>query len=336
MATPYHYPPDLFNLLVEAIPRINKTKKDLLAFFKNVGTPSNFLNKYYNIIKSNPKLISKKDITREILEHLNSNNSNEYLGIRRRLLQCVVDFTAFNTCYENDIDVAKARISDIKQLVALKDSVTKQEQFLAHERQEKIKARQVQLNAISASKAKFETIVNNFNQLFTMPNPQMRGKTLETVLNDLFSFFKIGIKDAFCIADEESGKIYEQIDGVVELNGYLTLIEMKWENSPIGADKVSRFIARIFLRYNVDGIIISCSSFTDTSIFAAKDALAQKSIALIDLQDIYKLLMLKKDLPTYFISVMREVRLRKNPKPIISIEGLPDIDFSKYPVVSGS
>ena len=29
MALSYHFPPDLFNLLVDAIPRINKTKKDL-------------------------------------------------------------------------------------------------------------------------------------------------------------------------------------------------------------------------------------------------------------------------------------------------------------------
>lgn len=336
MATSYHFPPDLFNLLVEAIPRINKTKKDLLSFFKNVGTPSNLLSKYFEIIRSNPKLISKKDITREVLERLNSNDSNEYLGIRRKLLQRVIDFTAFNTCYDNDIDVAKARISDIKQLVSLKDSVTKQEQFLAHERQEKIKARQEQLNAISASKTKFESIFNNFNQLFTISNPQIRGKSLEIILNDLFSFFKIGVKEAFCIADEDTGKIYEQIDGVVELNNYLTLVEMKWEKSPIGVDKVSRFMTRIFLRNNVDGIIISCSSFTDTALPVVKEGLAQKSVALVDLQDIYKLLTLKKDLPTYFLSLMREVKLYKNPKPIINIEDLPNIDFSKYPIVSDS
>ena len=75
----YHFPPDLFNLLVDAIPRINRTKKDLLSFFKNVGTPMPLLNKYYSIVNYDPKQISKRDITREVLEHLNSNDSNEYL-----------------------------------------------------------------------------------------------------------------------------------------------------------------------------------------------------------------------------------------------------------------
>lgn len=336
MPTSYHFPPDLFNLLVEAIPKINKTKKDLLSFFKNVGTPGIIISKYYPIVMTNPKQLSKKDITRDILEELNSINSNEYLSIRRQLLQRVIDFSAFNTCYESDVDSAKARIYEIKQLVNLKDSVTKQEQFIQNERQEKIKFKQEQLNKIACSKAKFDDLLNQFNKLFAIQNPQFRGKSLETVLNDIFIFFKIGIKESFSITDEDIGKIYEQIDGVIELNNYLTLIEMKWENSPIGVDKVSRFMTRVFLRNNVDGIIISYSSFTDTAYPIVKEALNQKTVALVDLHDIYKLLMLKKDLPTYLNLIIREVRLYKNPKPVISIENLPDIDFSKYSASSSS
>ena len=336
MAISYHFPPDLFNLLVDAITKINRTKKDLLSFFKNVGTPMPLLNKYYSIVNYDPKQISKRDITREVLEHLNSSDSNEYLEIRRKLLKRVVDFTAFNTCYDNDVDSAKARIYEIKQLVDLKDSVTKQEQFIKNERNEKIKAKQQQLNRLTASKEKFDAITNDFNKLFSISNPQIRGKALETVLNELFTFFKIGIRESFCIADEDSGKIYEQIDGTIELNNYLTLVEMKWEHKPIGVDPVSRFMTRLFVRSNVDGIIISYSSFTDTAPPIVKEGLSQRTVALVDLQAISKMLTLKKDLPEYLTSLIKEVRLTKNPKPIISIENLSDIDFSKYPISSGS
>jgi hypothetical protein len=336
MATSYHFPPDLFNLLVDAIPRINRTKKDLLAFFKNVGTPISLLNKYYSLISYDPKQISKKDITRDVLEHLNSKDTDEYLGIRRKLLQRVVDFTAFNTCYENDIDSAKARIYEIKQLVNLKDSVTKQEQFIENERQEKIKAKQQQIQKLNNSKEKYDSITNEFNKLFSITNPQLRGKSLEAVLNDLFTFFKISIRESFCIADEETGRIYEQIDGTIEINTYLTIIEMKWENSPIGAEKIGRFMGRLFSRNSVDGIIISYSSFTSTAQTTVKEWLNQKTVALVDLKDIHNLLLLKKDLPTYFTTLIREVRLNKNPQPTISIENLPDIDFTKYPISSGS
>lgn len=336
MAISYHFPPDLFNLLVEAIPKINKTKKDLLSFFKNVGTPISLLNKYYPVVISNPKQLSKKDMTREILENLNSKDTNEYLAIRRKLLQRVVDFSAFNTCYEDDVDSAKARIFEIKQLVNLRDSVTKQEQFLEKERQEKIKAKQQLLQNIDKAKTEFENISTDFSKLFSISNPQKRGKSLEVVLNNLFNFFNIGIKEAFCIEDGETGKIYEQIDGVIEINNYLTLVEMKWEQPPIGVDKVSRFMTRLFLRNNLDGMIISYSSFTDTALPVVIQGLAQKTVALIDLQDISKIISLKKDLPTYLTSIIREVRLNKNPKPNISIENLPDIDYAKYYTKSNS
>lgn len=174
----------------------------------------------------------------------------------------------------------------------------------------------------------FENLIQNFNKLFSIQNPQTRGKELENVLNSIFTFYKIGIKEAFCITDE-SGKIYEQIDGVVEINNYLTLVEMKWERLPIGADKVGRFMGRLIGRHNVDGIIISYSSFTDTAIPTAKDGLAYKTIALCDLQDISQILNYKKDLNAYFVSLIRDTKLYNNPKPNISILNLPDIDFQK-------
>lgn len=66
-----------------------------------------------------------------------------------------------------------------------------------------------------------------------------------------------------------------------------------------------------------------------TAIPIVKEGLSQRTIALVDLQDIYKILSLKKELPEYLTSLIREVRLTKKPKPIISIENLPNIIFFK-------
>lgn len=33
----FHYPPELFNLLVDTIPVLNRSKKDILLFFKGLG-----------------------------------------------------------------------------------------------------------------------------------------------------------------------------------------------------------------------------------------------------------------------------------------------------------
>jgi hypothetical protein len=36
----FHYPPELFNLLVDTIPRLNRSKNDVLLFFRGAGVPS--------------------------------------------------------------------------------------------------------------------------------------------------------------------------------------------------------------------------------------------------------------------------------------------------------
>lgn len=174
------------------------------------------------------------------------------------------------------------------------------------------------------------TILQGFTKLFSIQNPQERGKKLESVLNDIFDYFKIGVKEDFIIYDDETGKNYEQIDGVVEINHYLTLVEMKWEKNALGADKVGRFMSRLMVRKNVDGIIISYSSFTETAIVTAKEALAVSVLALIDLKDIFDVINQEKDLSEFFSEVIQNVKLYKNPKPTVQIQSLKYIDFNLY------
>ncbi len=105
---------------------------------------------------------------------------------------------------------------------------------------------------------------------------------------------------------------------------------MKWEKSPIGADKIGRFMSRLLVRRNVDGIIISYSSYTETAVPTTKEALAISVIALVDLKDIFDVLSQKKDLGDFFSELMKKVKLHKNPKPLININNLKDIDYSLY------
>lgn len=299
MDTYFHFPPDLFNLLVDTIPRLNKTKKDLLLFFQNVGVQKAQLQPYYILLSSNRSQFKKYDVTREILAFLNQ-ESEKMLGVRRRLLQRVIEFDSFETCYPNDKDRAKANVADIQKLIKMKDTVTKYENYLIKEQSEKMKKQQEIVHKIRRSKERFEDLQQRFSQLFSIQNPQERGKKLEKVLNDIFSYFKIGVKEDFIIYDDETGKNYEQIDGVVEINHYLTLVEMKWEKVPIGADKIARFMSRLLVRKNVDGIVISYSSFAETAVPTAKEALAISVIALVDLKDIFDVLNQKKDLAEFF------------------------------------
>ena len=35
----YHYPPELFQLLIDTIPLLSRSKKDVLIFFRGAGVP---------------------------------------------------------------------------------------------------------------------------------------------------------------------------------------------------------------------------------------------------------------------------------------------------------
>lgn len=329
MDTFFHFPPDLFNLLVDTISRLNKSKRDLLIFFQSVGVPEGYLRPFYDLLNSNNSQFKKFNVTRELLRILNQ-QTDKMLGVRRQLLKRVIEFDSFDACFPNDKDRAKANVAEIQKIVKLKDTVTRYENYLSNEQSQKLKAQAEKADLIRKSKSQFINLRQEFSQLFSIQSPQERGRKLETVLNNLFSYFNIGIKESFSIYDGESGKIYEQIDGVIEVNHYLTLLEMKWEKVPIGTDKVGRFISRILLRKNVDGIIISYSSFTSAAIIEAQGALSLSVLALVDLKDIFDVLNQEKDLPEFFSNLIRDVKLYKNPKPAITISNLKNIDYSQY------
>ena len=169
---------------------------------------------------------------------------------------------------------------------------------------------------------------NELTQLFALENPQKRGKALEQVLYNLFSFFKIGVHEAFCIYDNDSKKCYEQIDGIVEIGSNISLVEMKWEKDRIGAEPIGRFVGRIFIRAGVEGIFISYSGFTETGVKTANEALSSKIITLIELQDIISVLNQSKDLRAYFEARIRHTKFYKSSLHRINILELPDLDFS--------
>ena len=62
--------------------------------------------------------------------------------------------------------------------------------------------------------------------------PQERGKLLEAVLNDLFRAYGILVREDFRRKAPDSSIVLEQLDGVIELDGAIHLVEMKWLKDP--------------------------------------------------------------------------------------------------------
>ena len=174
----------------------------------------------------------------------------------------------------------------------VKDSFTRMRQEVEKERKKHQSEHETRTKVLREKQAELANIKNDLFALFGIPDnqSQKRGKLLESVLNRLFDFSGILIREAFELVGDEGEGITEQIDGVVEIDGYLYLVEMKWWKDPLGTAQVSPHLVKVFNRGHAGGILISNSGYTQPAIKTCKEALTQKIIVLCELEEIVMLI----------------------------------------------
>ena len=136
---------------------------------------------------------------------------------------------------------------------------------------------------------------------------------LESVLNRLFRLSDMLVSEAFSLTGFQGEGIVEQIDGAVEIDGGLYLVEMKWWNKPVDVEAVSHHISRLFGRAGVNGIFIAEPGFTKAAVTTCREALRDKLLILCELQEIVFLLDQEKPLKEFLKAKIRAAGLQKNP-----------------------
>lgn len=287
----FHYPPELFELLVETIPRLCRSKKAVLLFLQGAGVSSDSLEDLWQRVETDRNNIHKYEIVRTTLTRLNERGETT-LGERREILKRVTEFEDFSTCWPNDQLKAKGLVAEVRRVVDVKDSFTRMRQEVEKERKKHQAEHEARIAALKEKQAEMAGIKDDLFALFGIPDnqSQKRGKLLESVLNRLFDFSDILIREAFELVGDEGEGITEQIDGVVEIDGYLYLVEMKWWKDPLGTAEVSPHLVKVFNRGHAGGVLISNSGYTRPAIKTCKEALTQKIIVLCELEEIVMLL----------------------------------------------
>ena len=156
-------------------------------------------------------------------------------------------------------------------------------------------------------------IKDTLYKLFAETDPYKRGKLLETALNNLFAFAGFLVREAFTIKGDEGQGIVEQIDGAVEIDGVLYLVEMKWWDKPIGRQEIAPHLVSVYGRGNVGGIFISYSGFSAAAIEDAKTGLTQKIFVLCELQEIIQVIDREIDLKAFFKEKINRAKTDRNP-----------------------
>lgn len=110
--------------------------------------------------------------------------------------------------------------------------------------------------------------------------PHERGFAFERFLNETFEAFKLNPHNSFRL-------VGEQIDGSLELDGEIYLIEAKWESKPIRLQDLLYFHGKVTGKATWSrGIFISYSGFTEDALTAFLKGRATNLITL-SAQDLY-------------------------------------------------
>jgi len=302
IANRYHYPPELFQLLIQAIPRLFRSKKSVLLFFRGAGVSPSAYQDLWSQVELNPQSISKFGITQIILSRLNDRTDDTALQHRREILKQITDFEDFSTCWSEDQLQAKGLVAEIRRVVNVKDSFTKMYSEREKERQQRIAEQEQVAAKKQAHKTVIEDIKRDLYPWFGLTgdeNREQRGRILESILNRLFKLYGISVRESFTIVKEEGMGIAEQIDGVIDLTGNTYFVEMKWIKEPINVNHVSRHLIRIYHRGYSRGIFISATPFTPGALQICKEALQRTVVFLCTLEELVKILDEDQDLVAF-------------------------------------
>lgn len=309
----FHYPPDLFELLVQTIPLLNKSKPSVLLFFKGAGIDDPLYNDIAKKLAADKNSLNKFDMVRTVLERINV-NSQKYLRERREIIKRVTEFESFSACWPDDQLKAKGLVAEIQKVVNVKDSFTRMNQERTSQQKKNSEDYLKNIQAQQKIRAEREAVKTDLYALFSENNAQKRGKLLESVLNRYFKTYNILVAEDFRRVSEYGEGVLEQIDGVIEVGNRLYLVEMKWTKDPIAANDMNAHLIRIYHRSQVHGIFISASGFTPSGLESAREALVRNTlVVLFDLEEFVRIIDSETDFKQYVGNKVNEAILNKMP-----------------------
>lgn len=227
----FHFPPDFLNLLVDTIPRLCKSKKDVLIFFSGAGVHQGFLADLSEKLQKDASSINKYEIARTVLVRIND-AGDVALRERREIVKRVTEFNDFSRCWANDQIEAMGLVARVREFVNVKDSFTRLQQNYESQLEQEKKKRQLEeegrLEKLRQKRQKRQAIRSELIALYQESDTKKRGKQLEGILNSLFESEGILIRESFTIRGDNNEGVIQQVDGAIEVNSHLYLVEMKW------------------------------------------------------------------------------------------------------------
>ena len=256
--------------------------------------------------------LRKVDIARTVLTRLNE-AGDPALRPRRELLKRVVEFEDFSTCWPDDRLEAQGLVAQIQRVINVKDAFTRMQlEREAQVRQNQDVARD-KMKRLREKQERTARIRQDLNSLFSVDDPHQRGLRLEPIMNELFKEAGVLVKESFRRGSASGAGSIEQIDGVIELDGNIYLVEMKWLKTPVDVGDVSRHIVRVFSRGECRGLFISYSGYTTAAVEACQESFSRANIILCTLRELVIQLERDGDIAEFLKEKVRSAIVNREP-----------------------
>jgi hypothetical protein len=291
-----------------------------VQFFRAAGVDSKLWESWQANLRINRNAHSKFEIVRDILTRLNEMESDSALRQRREILKRVVEWENFATPWPDDQLKAKGLVADVRKTVDAKDSFTRMKQERENERQQRKEALDNQRKVEQKKREEREAIRRELRALFLQEDHRKRGKSFELVLSRLFSSYGLLVREPFTICGSEGEGIITQIDGVVEIDGHLYRVEVKWMTENVGVVDIAQHVTRVLYRGGrVRGMFISASEYTPAALHSLRQALQHQLHFACLLRELVLALEEDSDIREILREKIRLAAIDQNPLHMVGI-----------------
>lgn len=198
----------------------------------------------------------KRDVSAALVAYLAA-HEDHYQPVTLDLMQRVAAMDRFpNLEQQTDkahlVEAATEAVAELRRWIGRYSALVESHERLAAERVQET-AREVLRRSTSA---RHEQLKRQFLGMHEEPDHQQRGRSLETLLNELFALYDLNPRRSFCIAGE-------QIDGAFTFNTDDYILEAKWEKAPAAREDVDVLDSKVRRRgKNTLGLFVAVSGFS--------------------------------------------------------------------------
>jgi hypothetical protein len=313
MAEAYHYRPDVYSALCEAIPLICRSKRDVLTFFRGAGLSGASMAMVSALLRDSPVAFKKYDVTRQLLDAANEDLTDGGLRVRREIIKRVVDFNAFENCWPDKQQAAKGAVVTVRELVHEKDAFARMAQAHDTERAARMAESARKAEALRRKAEQRENLKRDLFALVARPDPHARGRAFEEILGRLFTLDGLLGRQSFRRNGDAGEGIVEQIDGVVEIDNRLYLVEAKWWQEPLGVGDVAQHMVRVASRSGVGGLYIVHPGFTQPAITTVREGLQRGTFVLATVEELVGVLESTQSIAEWLRERIHEALIDKQP-----------------------